>query len=376
MQVSEVSFSVVCVPALLARETERLTMSTGGISFFSAREGFACDNILSLEIVLPSGEITTVSETSHPDLFRALKGAGQNNFGIVTSFKLRVLELPNRSGIWHRSRMYMWDKIPEIREANYKLSSEGVDKDEQSVTQFSAWVWTKEYGRIVINQQYHVSHADASSAPATFKHFESIESVPQTDVDIVAPMSNVTAMVEASNPVGMRTSYATFSYHADVELDTVFTKLWEEATEKIMGVETYGFVMVFQPLSKGAFEKMAVRGGNALGLSAKDGPMVNVNLPFSWRHKKDDELVRSTQKELMEKLEQAAKDAGKWHPFKYINYADEWQPVYQSYGKDFAWLQEVQRKYDPEGVFTKEGLSSGWWKLNDKKLKEKIRDEL
>ena len=47
-----------------------------------------CSNILSYNIVLASGSVTTASEAVNPDLWRALKG-GSNNFGIVTSFTAR-----------------------------------------------------------------------------------------------------------------------------------------------------------------------------------------------------------------------------------------------------------------------------------------------
>lgn len=46
--------------------------------------GFGVDNIISLRVVLASGEIVTVSKTSNPELFWAMRGAGPN-FGIVTS---------------------------------------------------------------------------------------------------------------------------------------------------------------------------------------------------------------------------------------------------------------------------------------------------
>jgi hypothetical protein len=41
----------------------------------------------STEIVLASGELVDANATSHPDLFRTLKGGG-NNFGVVTRFDL------------------------------------------------------------------------------------------------------------------------------------------------------------------------------------------------------------------------------------------------------------------------------------------------
>lgn len=61
----------------------------GGLSFMTAEHGWAANSVLSYEVVLADGSIVTASETSNPDLFRALKGGG-NNFGIVTSFTVQA----------------------------------------------------------------------------------------------------------------------------------------------------------------------------------------------------------------------------------------------------------------------------------------------
>lgn len=45
----------------------------------------------TLQVVLASGRIVNANLTSYPDLFAALKG-GSSNFGIVTSFDLKVFK--------------------------------------------------------------------------------------------------------------------------------------------------------------------------------------------------------------------------------------------------------------------------------------------
>ncbi|KAJ7472445.1 FAD-binding domain-containing protein [Mycena galericulata] len=62
----------------------------GGYSFFSNQYGMAVDNILAFDIVKPDGTESTVTASSDPDLFWALKG-GLNNFGIVTAFTMRAI---------------------------------------------------------------------------------------------------------------------------------------------------------------------------------------------------------------------------------------------------------------------------------------------
>lgn len=62
----------------------------GGIGFLIRKYGLSCDNILQMDVALADGRIVTADKKSHPDLFWALCGAGNNNYGIVTKFKIRV----------------------------------------------------------------------------------------------------------------------------------------------------------------------------------------------------------------------------------------------------------------------------------------------
>ncbi|KAM6494399.1 FAD-binding domain containing protein [Amanita muscaria] len=61
----------------------------GGYSNLSGQYGLSIDNILEATVVLADGRIVTCNAAQEPDLFWAIRGAG-NQFGIVTEFVLRA----------------------------------------------------------------------------------------------------------------------------------------------------------------------------------------------------------------------------------------------------------------------------------------------
>ena len=66
----------------------------GGLSSLSRMFGLACDQLLSLTMVDYKGDIIQVTPDSNPDLFWSACGGGGGNFGVVTEYKIKSVNVP------------------------------------------------------------------------------------------------------------------------------------------------------------------------------------------------------------------------------------------------------------------------------------------
>jgi FAD/FMN-containing dehydrogenase len=73
----------------------------GGSGWLERSFGFACDSLVSVNLVTADGDRVTASATENPELFWALHGGG-GNFGVATSFTFQAHRLGPvvQAGIW------------------------------------------------------------------------------------------------------------------------------------------------------------------------------------------------------------------------------------------------------------------------------------
>lgn len=62
----------------------------GGMGWLGRKYGLAVDSVVRFEVVTAQGDVLTVSEQEHPDLFWALRGGGGANYALVTSMDVRL----------------------------------------------------------------------------------------------------------------------------------------------------------------------------------------------------------------------------------------------------------------------------------------------
>jgi hypothetical protein len=123
-----------------------------------------------------------------------------------------------------------------------------------------------------------------------------------------------------------------------------------KAFEKIKDVSGLVYAATYEPYPV----SLLGAGRNILGIDQNDGPLVLLLLYASWNEDNDDERVIHETKAHLGAIVEAAKETGKGSPYIYMNYAYPDQDPISSYGAEQkVHLQEVSKKYDPDGFFQK-----------------------
>ena len=328
----------------------------------------------SFEVVLPNTTIVTADVHTHPDLYRGLRGAGHSNFGIVTSFELETLVPKNPKGVWLSEKVYPWTSRFDLVKETTDVLSTGQNRDPDATYLIFFGIDKATDFQFVSTILFHNSHASNETWPDIYKPYESIAGVQPPSNNIV-PLSALSKRIADTNaPDGLRNVWGWISYTPSVEMDEFMLELLGQAIDSIRDRPTLNVAMVMQPIPLTALRfSMSKNGGNAFGLKESDGPLNGVMLGFMYDSDEDDERISKLSRKTYEAAEEKARELGVHHPFRYINYAEEWQDIWSGFGaeENVKALREVQRRYDPEGVFTKGGLASGGFKLNDKIVGDK-----
>ncbi|TVY19635.1 FAD-linked oxidoreductase ZEB1 [Lachnellula arida] len=65
-------------------------LTGAGHAALSSTYGLGADQVLEMEIVTPGGDIITINECQHTDLFWAVRGGGGSTFGVITSVTIKA----------------------------------------------------------------------------------------------------------------------------------------------------------------------------------------------------------------------------------------------------------------------------------------------
>jgi FAD/FMN-containing dehydrogenase len=66
----------------------------GGLGILGRAHGLTCDALVGAQVVLADGRVVETDEQQEPELFWALRGAGNGSLGVVTRLRFRTLPAP------------------------------------------------------------------------------------------------------------------------------------------------------------------------------------------------------------------------------------------------------------------------------------------
>ncbi|PQE11483.1 oxidoreductase FAD-binding protein [Rutstroemia sp. NJR-2017a BBW] len=322
-------------------------LTGGGISFFTTRVGFACDNVLNFEVVLANGTIVSANASTNTQLWKALRG-GSNNFGIVTRFNVSVFPQSNYLG---GSINSLITTSPAQITALTNLAGAPTFDPYVSIT--LTYVWSAGNGFLITTNLAHTStNSSLSAPPPSIQPFLAI----QPQVANTMRTSNVSDFIaELTKPgvPGLRNSFATTTFKVNTAFMTRVVDIWNNTMTTVTSLPSLVFAgLTFEPIPTVISSKSAALGGDSLGLSPRDGNMLLILISFTWTSASADDAIVNASRSMIEQVDEAAQAQGMDKRWKYLNYAGAWQDVFASYGRESEGvLRRTSREYDPEGVF-------------------------
>lgn len=135
---------------------------------------------------------------------------------------------------------------------------------------------------------------------------------------------------------------------------------WNTSLASIQSLANVTWALSLEPIPTNIPSKSLTAGGNILGVTPTDGPLIVALLTATWGNIADDNIATEAAKEIFSTVDSFAKASGYYNDWQYLNYAANFQDPINGYGAaNKAKLRKVSRKYDPLGVFQK-GVPGGF----------------
>ena len=332
----------------------------------------AADQVLAMQVVLPSGRFVTVDERHYPDLFFALRGGGGATWGIVTSLVIRAYP---RAPVATLSYSF----------ASSSSSSSSVETFWSGVdavfARFPAWADAGMYS------YWSIACGAGSPSGCTFSMTPSWGN----DMDAAALKAANQPLFDDLAALGLAPSDATYKEYNG--LLTALEGTWAPETEQAgvwsfktgsrlfprsnwedpvrlaaqtaalrQGVEKAGMMLGYNIK---AAENPSANQTNAVGPAWRE-TLMHAMLGATWTQEATAQEIADANRRLVEWMQpwrDASPGAG-----AYLNEADINEPGWQQafYGSNYDYLYSLKQKYDPWGLLYAPGaVGSEDWEVTD-----------
>ncbi|MBT6682117.1 MAG: FAD-binding oxidoreductase, partial [Chloroflexi bacterium] len=298
----------------------------GGLGWLMGKHGLTCDNVISVDLVTPNGELITASANEHPDLYWALRGGG-GNFGVVTSFQFQLHEVgPQVIGgmIIH----------PMANARDLMRFYRDMTADPPDELELYMALMTSPDGDPVaaIMTGYNGDPAAGEKVIKPIREFGS----PLADMIQPMPYGARQHMLDDFAPHGPRRYWKSgFLPELSDDVIDVFVKHASNLISPMTGIPIFNMHGAATRVDPGA---------TAFGHRKHQW---DIDIVSQWLDPADDERQTEWTRRFWSDLEPFAGDT------IYVNHisGDEPSRIETAFGSNYARLREVKGKYDPENVF-------------------------
>ncbi|GLA62930.1 hypothetical protein AtubIFM56815_005444 [Aspergillus tubingensis] len=342
----------------------------GGYGWLTGEYGLAIDNLLWVRLILADGTIVIASEEQHPDLFWAIRGAGQC-FGVAVELGLRAHIQDHH--VFAGTLLFNPDKLPTL--VNFANQFETITDGRQGFWFGFAMQPSMTECSVLVVVFYNGTQAAAQKFFSPILSLESLKSGTQ-----MLPYDSLNGVLDRASFVAHRghRSRVDIKYPADMRvgprkslrgsnitlpLDVAFVLSIYEAFDSLLKnyPQTRDSRLLFELLPNLQLAKVP----NDATAYASRGHYYNVSTLFEWNEAHLDDKIRALQKNLMDRIgvlagieRQPNYNMSEHGTGLYANYAGHDVPIKRIFGENLPRLRELKKKYDPHNTFRK------WHNLN------------
>ncbi|KKF92680.1 Bifunctional solanapyrone synthase [Ceratocystis platani] len=326
----------------------------GGLSFLSTQYGWAANNVLEYEIVLINGTVTTASADKNPDLWKVLRGGG-NNFGVVTTFTARARPIGE---IWGGS--YIFKDSPKTEAI---LLAAMRDFAEYYPDPKAALILTRQMSLGIINAWTMFAFYDGPKPPdGIFNNFTAAGVILDTtrkrsyrDLITANSWGSQNGLVFT---IGTETFANPTVEHAK-EVYNAIHQSWMPVSQSVQDVKGSIGVISYQPIPRAMARLARELGGDMIGLTDDvDRIIVEVNYGHLL-HSEYDRMGGATQQTIdnmssaIDRLVAEGKIPNAARPL-FMNDGFRSQDIFARYGPESQQLaRKVSAEVDPMGIIQK-----------------------
>jgi FAD/FMN-containing dehydrogenase len=309
----------------------------GGFGYLTRRQGWTCDNLVSMDVVTAEGKSVQASAEHDSDLFWALRGGG-GNFGIVTSFEYSLY--PVGPQVMAGAIAWKGEDAPEVlrfyREITASAPRELACVAGLRMAPPAPWLPQEIHGKPMI--ALFVCHTgrpeDGAKLVAPIKAFGK----PVADIIVPRPYVQMQSLIDATQPKGRR-YYWKSEYLPGLESNAIDTLVEHAARIR----SPHSAILLFQ--LDGALNQLPADHSPAGNRTAK----YVLNIAGSWESAPEDAVNIGWARECWQAIRGFSTGG------VYVNFLTEEEgneriaaaytaPILQR-------LSVLKQKYDPENLF-------------------------